>query len=402
MAKNRLLVLVPVTIAVLAAGLWISQGQQGTGGASSSAPLVPDLAARINEVNSLKISGAGGIVIAELARGEAGWTVANRQNYPADVAKVREYLLALSESKVREEKTRKPENYARLGVVDPAKPEATGQLVEIGGLPQPVGLIVGISAGTGAPGTFVRRVGEEQALLASGQLVPDKEGGNWLVKQIIDLPSDQVRSVAVTAPDGSVVRIEKTDPAAFNYTVLDIPKGRKLVSESSGNLIGGALASLNLEDVAPASEREPDPAGTWKAVYTTHPGLVVEVTLWDVDGKVWSRYAARLDEERLAAWVDAEKAKADAARATAEAEAKAKAEATSAEGKEGESAEVTADALPEPFDAAQALADKRAELDKAIAEINSRTAGWSYAIPTWKAANIRKKMVDLLEAESAK
>jgi hypothetical protein len=399
MAKNRLAILVPVTIAVLLAGLWISESQQGTESAGSSAPLIPDLSSRINEVKSLKISGAGGTLIAELARGDSGWTVVNRHNYPADVSKVREYLLALADSKVREEKTRKPENYARLGVVDPAKPEATGQLVEIGGLPQPVGLIVGISASTATPGTFVRRVGEEPALLVSGQLVPDKESGNWLVKEIVDLPSDQIRSVAVTAPDGSVVRIEKTDPAAFNFTVLDIPKGRKLVSESSGNLIGGALASLNLEDVAPASEREPDPASTWKAVYTTHPGLVVEVTLWDVDGKVWSRYAARLDEERLAAWVDSEKAKADAARATAEAEAEAKAKA---EGQEGEAKAAPADELPKPFDAEKALADKRAELEKAIAEINARTSGWSYQIPTWKAANIRKKMIDLLEAEPKK
>lgn len=404
MAKNRLVFLVPVTAAVLAAGLWMSQGQQGSSGAAGSAPLVADLATRINDVSSLKISGAGGALIAELARGESGWTVANRQNYPADVGKVREYLLALSESKVREEKTRKPENYARLGVEDPAKAEATGQLVEIGGLSQPVGLIVGISAGTGAPGTFVRRVGEEQALLASGQLVPDKEGGNWLVKTILDLPSDEIRSATVTAPDASVVRIEKADPAAFNYTVLDIPKGRKLASESGGNLIGGALASLDLEDVAPAAEREPDPAGTWQAVFTTHAGMVVEATLWDVDGKVWSRYSARLDEERLGAWVAAEKAKADAARATAEAEAKAKAEAAKTEGDSagGEAATADADALPAPFDADRALADKRAELEKAIAEINTRTSGWSYAIPTWKAANIRKKMVDLLEAEPAK
>ena len=402
MAKNRLTVLVPVTVAVLAAGLWISQGQQGSDSVGSSAPLVPDLAARINEVNSLKISGAGGAVIAELARSETGWTVANRQNYPADVGKVREYLLALSEAKVREEKTRKPENYSRLGVEDITAAEAKGQLVELGGLAQPVGLIVGISAGSGTPGTFVRRAGEEQALLASGQLVPDKEGGNWLVKQIIDLPSDEVRSVSVTAPDASVVRIEKGDPSAFNYSVLDIPKGRKLASESGGNLIGGGLASLNLEDVAAAAEREPDAAGSWTATYTTYAGMVVEATWWDVDGKVWSRYAARLDEERLAAWVDAEKAKADAERATAEAEAKAKADAASAEGKDGEATDVTADALPEAFDADKALADKRAELENVIAEINSRTSGWSYAIPTWKAANIRKKMVDLLEAEPAK
>lgn len=46
----------------------------------------------------------------------------------------------------------------------------------------------------------------------------------------------------------------------------------------------------------------------------------------------------------------------------------------------------------EPFDADKAKADKRAALDQRIAELNAKTSPWVYAIPTWKTANVKKKV----------
>ena len=82
--------------------------------------------------------------------------------------------------------------------------------------------------------------------------------------------------------------------------------------------------------------------------------------------------------------------------------AKAAETPTPADAKPGETAppaDATAaatPAIPEPFDAAKAKADKHAALEKRIAEINARTSAWVYAIPNWKAANIKKKLEDLL------
>lgn len=406
MMQKRLLSLLLITVAVLGIGLILTQRQQPTGeGRGESGPLVPGLAAALNDISSIRISKAKGELVAELTRSDSGWSVANRSNYPADLAKVREYLIKLSESKVRETKTSKPENYARLGVEDITGETATGISVELGGLKDPVKLIVGVSAGGGTPSTFVRRDGEAASYLVSGDVIPDKEGQNWLAREIIDIASDQVHTVAVTGPDKSVLKLSKSDPVAFNYVVEGLPKGRTLSSESAGNQTAALLSGLTLEDVLPADQATPDPASTWSATYVTYDGYVVDATLWENAGKSWMKFATRIDEAQLDTWVAAEKTKADAARTAAEAAAAAKAAADAAKPEAGADAAGTppviaaadpAAAIPAPFDADKAKADKRAELDKRMSEFNAKSAPWVYAIPTWKAANLKKKVEDLL------
>ena len=408
MMQKRLLSLLLITVAVLGIGLILTQRQQPiVEGRTESGPLVPDLAAALNDVSSIRISKAKGELVAELKRSDSGWTVANRSNYPADIAKVREYLIKLSETKVREAKTSKPENYARLGVEDIASESATGLAVELGGLKEPTKLIIGVSSGGGSPGTFVRRDGQAASYLVSGDVIPDKEGKNWLAREIIDIASDQVQTVAVTAPDKSVLKLSKSDPAAFNYVVEGLPKGRTLSSESAGNQTAALLSNLTLEDVLPADQATPDAATTWSAAYGTYDGYVVDATLWESGGKSWTKFAARIDEARLDAWVAAEKVKADAARTAAEAAAAAKATAAAqpeagADASGTPAAVAVADvaatdsAIPAPFDAEKAKADKRGELDKRMSEFNAKSAPWVYAIPTWKSANLKKKVEDLL------
>ena len=415
MMQKRLLSLLLITVAVLGIGLILTQRQQPVvENQAESGPLVPELANALNDVSSIKISKAKDEVIAELVRAENGWTVANRHNYPANISKVREYLIKLSESKLREAKTSKPENYSRLGVVDVSSETATGFGVEVGGLKEPVKVIVGISSGGGTPGTFVRRQGDATSYLVSGDVIPDKEGGNWLAREIISMPSAEVRAVAVTAPDKSILTLEKADSAQPNYAVLKLPKGRQLSAESVGNLTAAALDGMTLEDVLPSSEATADAATTWSATYAGYDGFVVDVTLWDSAEKAWTRFAARIDETALDAWVADQKASADAMRAAMEAEAAAKAtadatapktddatasaDATAATAKAEPAPDSTsAPALPEPFDAVKARTEKLAELQKRVDELNAKTSPWAYAIPTWKAANIKKKMEDLLQ-----
>lgn len=406
MMQKRLLSLLLITVAVLGIGLILTQRQQPVvQNEAQTGPLVPGLAEALNDVNLIRITRAGDELVAELKRGDSGWTVANRHDYPADMGKVREYLIKLSEAKVREAKTSKPENYARLGVEDLATEGAKGLGVEIGGLKAPVKLIVGISAGGGSPGTFIRRQGEAESYLVSGDVIPEREGPNWLAREILSLPSSEVRAVTVTAPDKAQLKIEKPDPAQPNYSVLGIPKGRELTSESIGNLTAAVLDGLTLEDLQPAADAAADAGATWSASYAGYDGQVVDLKLWEKDGKHWASFVARIDEAALDAWIAAEKAKADAARETAQAQAAAKAaddakpaaDAATAPAEPVVAAADNAAAIPEPFDAEKARADKLAELEKRVAELNARTSPWVYAIPNWKAANIRKKMDDLLK-----
>lgn len=403
--NNRLIALLVITLLVLGGGLYLSGKQQAPSERTSAAgPLVPALVNKHNDVSSIKISGANAATIAELARRDDRWVVVGKSDYPADFTRIREYLIKLGDAKLRETKTAKAENYGRLGVEDLTAADAKGVGVELGGLEKPVSLIVGISAGGGTPGTFVRRAGEAESYLVSGDLVPDKESSNWLDKNILDVPAANVRKVAITAPDGSVLAAEKADPNAFNYTVIDLPKGAQLSSESAANLLAGVLASLTLEDVVTA-EAVPVDAKPWKAVYTTYDGLVVETTLWDQDDKSYARFVARVEEPQLDAWVATEATKAEAARVAAQAAADAAKAKPAEPAKPGDPPTIEANpadaaaALPPPFDAAKAKADKRAELDKKAQEINQRTEKWTYVLPSFKAINIKKKLSDLLMAK---
>ena len=154
MMQKRLLSLLLITVAVLGIGLILTQRQQPiVEGVSESGPLVPGLSNELNDIKALRITGAGNALIAELTRKDSGWVVSNRHDYPADFDKVREYLLKLADAKLREAKTSKPENYARLGVEDLAGAEAKGLGVELIGTKAPVKLIVGIASGGGSPGS---------------------------------------------------------------------------------------------------------------------------------------------------------------------------------------------------------------------------------------------------------
>jgi len=397
MMQKRLVALLLITVAVLVIGLLLTQRQQATSNMEQSGSLIPELSKSLNSVTGIKISKANNELIAELNKKESGWVVSSLHDYPADFSKVREYLIKLSESKVQEAKTSKPENYARLGVEDVALEDAKGLRVELGGLSAPVKLIVGISGSGNSPGTFVRREGEAPSFLVSGDVIPEKEANNWLAREVLDLPSSEVLSVAVVAPDKSVLKIIKTDAAAPNFTVQGLPKGRTLSSEAAGNATGGALSSVSLEGVMPAAQATPDAASSWQATYLAYSGLVIDATVWDSGEKTWGKFVARIDDAQLDQWIAEEKTKADAARASAEAEVAAQLAAKPADGASpNDTVADTTPVIPEAFDVDKAKADKQKELETRVAAINARCSEWVFALPTWKTANIKQKLEDLL------
>lgn len=409
MMKNRLLSLFVITVLVLGMGLYFAnQRAPSSEGEFKPEPLIPGLMENINKVDGIKLVKSGNETIVELRREGERWTVASQHGYPADVSKVRSYLLKLAESKLREPKTTKAENYARLGVQDMDVADAVGARLELSGLgAEPVSLIIGMNAG-GSPATFVRKAGAEQAFLASGDLMPDREKANWTLRQILDLPSARVREVEITDPEGKVLKVSKDDPGAFNYTVHDVPKGKSLSSESAGNMLGGVLATLNFDDVLPKDQAQPDPATLFKARYQSYEGLQIAVEQWDIDGKSYASFKASLDEAQLARHLLVERAKAELEAKTKEAEAAAKAEAAKAAGEaaaagadgeaaKADTAKAEGETPPAPaFDAEKFEAETRAKVEQEIAEINARTEAWVYVLPGWKADNIKKRMDDML------
>ena len=377
---------------LLAVVLMKNKGGSSEVALSSDAPVVPGLSSELNSVSSIKLTGASNTPIITLKRTDKGWVASSIDGYGADVGKIRDYLIKLSEAKIREAKTANPASYTKLGVEDLNAADAKGIMLELEGTKVPVKLIMGSIAGSGGQGVYVRKPGEKQSYLASGQIRPEASVNSWIQAEITNIPVNRVQEVTITPPTGDKLVVRKAKAEDTDWTVLNVPKGKELSSPSIGNQLAGTLDALRLESVLPAAQAEPDLAQTYVARYVTFEGLVVTVTAWEKDAKGYARFNASLDTGLSEAYLMSEQSKAEAA-----ANAQAAAAAPPASG-------VPAVLTPAPkaaFDATKFRAEKLAELTKQVDEINQRTTGWTYVLVQYKFAGIKKTMADMLKVEGS-
>ena len=294
MQAKGFLVLLAVTGAVVVAAAALSFGRSGPSvEAGAGRAVVPAVAQRAQDVGTVAVKRDKGTLT--LVRGQAGWTVAERNNYPADPAKVRQALVGLAELKLVESKTRKPDLHPRLEVED-VKEGAKSALVEVkdmsgGKLAE---LIVGKRRvdrlGAGADAVYVRRPGEAQAWLAQGSLDLSGEAKDWLDKKVVSIPSAKVKQLAVKHPDGATVVLRRESEGA-KVEVADAPADAKLKNESALAEPLGALDALELLDVAAAASN-PVPEGTPTAELATFDGMTLTASSWEKDGTHWVMLAA--------------------------------------------------------------------------------------------------------------
>ncbi|MFT3792800.1 MAG: DUF4340 domain-containing protein [Rudaea sp.] len=397
MNTKTLSALAVAAVVALGAAIWINSADAPVSEeAAKDKPLLPGFRDDLNQVDALAIGGAGGKPLVTLRRGGEAWQVAERANYPADVAKLREYLYKLADARVLDTKTANPKRYAELGVEDPVDPNAKSILVAPGGPKDAPKLIVGLFNGQGGGGTFVRREGEAQSLLASGNLLADKNPAAWISKDLFDIDAAKIKEVRLTGHDGKTLRVYKEQASDGNFKVADLPKGREPASEFVANGLAAGLSNLRADDVVAAKDAptadKPD-----KARYLGFDGLVVEVTAWEFDGKPYVQFAASVDEAQRDADIAAAQARDKVAYDTAVAAAKRKV----VEAKGDDAAIAKAEAgVPKPAslaDPAKDRADRIAAANKVAEDLNKKLRGWTYIIPQYAFSNFHKNLDDLLK-----
>ena len=398
MNRKTLIVLGVATALAVGAALFVDHSRTPQSNVAEKAGmLAPGLRDHVNEVTKITFTSAGNQPAVTLVRGERGWTVSQRGGYPADLGKLREYLLRFADASLLEQKTANKDRYPDLGVEDITAADAKGVLVDLDGLPAPLRVIVGTFDGQGGNGTFVRRADEAQSWLAKGTLTPDKDPAAWLAKDLPGIAAERVARVEIRHADGRSVRVERKAPGDTQLVIADIPKGRQPGSEYVANGLGSVLAELRLDDVAPAAE-VPPPQSAVQARYTTFDGIVVDVQAWKVGERAHATFAARLDAEAAARHID--QAQEDAATEHAAALAST---AKPADAETGASADAgTPEAPLAVRDPAADRSGRLAALEAEVAELNRAFAGWSFVLPAYKYANIDKSLDDLLAPVEAK
>ena len=354
MSSKSLGVLVVVGLALLVAALLATR--QGGEGDTVDGLLVPGLAERLNDVTQIDVIGPGEIPVASLRLGPAGWRVDEKNGYPADLGRIRQNLIALGDARIAEPKTSNPEFYDRLGVQELSSESATGVRVRVrAGDETLVDMIVG-DTGVSGSYAYVRRTEQAQSWMVDADLDLEDSTAGWLDRELLSIGTDRIETVAISHRDGEELTIKKPEAGGSDFQVQDIPEGRELTYPGAANGIGGALLSLQLDDVYALEETtEVEPAVI--TVFQTLDGLKVTTRTWDLEEGKRVSFTAELQPEL--------------------------------QDSSGEQAENAGDGdredTPNPADD--------------VESINSRLGSWAYVLPKFKTDQLTRRMDDLLRAE---
>jgi hypothetical protein len=173
--------------------------------------LFPALAGELATVSSVDVRKGSATPSVSLRKKGDEWIVAQRADYPADVAKMRKLLLSMSDAKIIEEKTSDPAKYAVINVDDPTKANAAGTQVDFTAKDGAHSLIVGKPSGEN---NFVRRGGETTSYLVAPGIYVEFEPRLWIDTKLLDIPADDIDRIDYKPAAGTPYSVHRVVPPA--------------------------------------------------------------------------------------------------------------------------------------------------------------------------------------------
>jgi hypothetical protein len=388
MNTKSILIVGVAAAALLATGLAVTRmGDEGSASAKSSGPLFPELAARLNDAAKVTITGKDAAFV--VGKDGASWGATEKGGYPVQFDRVKQLVVGVSQLETVAPMTNNPAQHGKLELADPTAAEGAAKRVTIEDASGKVlaDVLIGKPKqhqGFGGKGAlYVRKPGDDQTWEVSGQVTVSADAASWLDREVSKLESARVQRVTVHHPGGEILAVSKATKDDANFKVEGLPEGAQLQWDGVANGLATPLQYMSLDDVQ--RNEGFDTTGATSTEFACFDGLVVTAKTVDKDGKTWLTLSASVDESLRAAEPVGPPApeKTDAtADATTEGEAS---EGDKADGDEPEAAKP----------ALKPLEEVRKEAD----ELNAKWGPWVYSIPGYNAANLRKKMSDLLKKE---
>jgi hypothetical protein len=315
--------------------------------------------AAVNSAASLTITAKAKSFTVHLKDGT--WVVKEMSDYPADTALIRKALFSLTELRPYEAKTKDPTRLSKLELEDPKGKDAQSKQLTVKDKDGKVlaDVVVGKANTTnvilGKEMVYVRKAGTDQAWLAEGDPTLKAEPLDWILRSVIDIDVERVKDVETKTAKGELMlHLAKEKAEDKEYTIKNLPAGRKPKEARTIGYVAEALDNANLDDVKAAGEIDFEKNGTAVGSWRTFDGLVIKARMAEVDKKFWVALSAEVDEAALLK----EKPKADSKLKDADA------------------------------------------VRKEAAEINSRVRAWAYHLPTTSSRFMTYKLDDVIEPET--
>jgi hypothetical protein len=330
MTRQRFMQLLIVAVVAISIALFLN-ARRNQSADTTGLPVFPGLAADLNSVTAVTLQKGSATPSVTLHKNGELWTVAERADYPADLAKLRKLLMSLGDAKIIEEKTSDPQRFASIGVDEPAS-GATGVEVTVTTPKNKRALIVGKSVGGG---NFVRRPSQPKSYSVEPGISADADPHYWIDAHLLNIASTQIQDLNVKplgGPGYSLHRAKPTadaksdtgtkppadnnakvadaakptdagasatpaapaqPPASDTFTLDGVPAGRKPLESAALSASSNALGALNADDVAPASSLDFSQAS--QATITLTDGTVVTLSGTVVGDKHWIQVTSSKD-----------------------------------------------------------------------------------------------------------
>ncbi len=281
MSRARFTLLLVAALAVICAAFYLSSRrnlQSDTRGGALFPTLAPELDT-VTEVDILKGGTTPSVTLHKIGN---QWSVAERADYPADLAKLRGLLRSVADARIVEEKTSDPANYPIIGVEDPTKAGASGAEVDVHARDGKHSLIVGKPIGEG---TFARRVGESRSYTVEPAISVEPEPRSWLDTRLLDIAESSIQSVEFKPATGAGYTLRRIKPKEDGFALDKTPAGRSALDPKALAPSASTLSGLTIEDVGAAKDVDFSQAA--RAVFTLEDGAVVTITGAAAGDKRW-------------------------------------------------------------------------------------------------------------------
>jgi hypothetical protein len=282
----------PAIAALVLLAAACSRGQPAI---ETSGPLLPTLASRQQQVDTLQLRGPGEQVLVTLRRHGSEWQLEQRAGWRADGARVAQYLAQLAQARRVAAKTDRPAMYPRIGVEDIADPQAGGTELRLSGTGIAARLLIG-KPHKPSGGRFVRILAQARSWQTDVDVRFDPDPQAWLEHRVLALPLARVERVRVRPRAGAAFALENRDE---RFRPDDAPAAA-MGDSHAGDDIASALVALDIDDVAPAD------AGVQRFSqeldYELVDGSVLTLSVRRQGQRDWLRISASFDEARGAAW----------------------------------------------------------------------------------------------------
>lgn len=358
MKTRTLAILTLLAAALLVVAVMAYTKRSAEFASDAPAALYPTLSGRFGDIATIHVYSPDGEFHIDLSDGV--WRMREKDGYPIRPIRVRNAVLSLSDLKVIEPKTSKPENYALIGVQDPGD-DAKSVLVEMADADgnNIVSIVLGrIEPGLNTSHRYVRLTDDPRSYYIQGVADVEPDPMRWIDREVLRAPRAYTRQIVITHPDGEVVSISRPDMSTKDFSLDNIPQGVPAPDPLDINLLASSFLYIGLEDVASLASAG-DPAPGPVAVSRTFDGFVMTAHLFDVGDKTWAWFEASSEQPTI----DAD-----------------------ASGDDSAESEKSPAVKLRPYD----------EILAKVEEYNNKLRGWRFQLTEGKTDLLSKRMSDLL------